>query len=283
MLETSMENVFKQNLLRLRKPGMPRTFSEALMGPLLWGPKSAAVTPKPVLLKENFSEKVQVLESLERFAQEKVKETDVPVIKFDRGEIHLKAEAEWENIGAYKDISDLRRVLQLEPQILDILLGSKAQGQVKVIFVTENFRTFEEAKPELKEGFGNELILGFPFKTAEYFERMIKAMKLEASEVVIYPVSFQDKDLSEEVMSLTSFFRPEIVITLGATASNKILKNNDRLSNTHGQFFNRKINSSVNFTVVPLFHPTIIENNQNMKKTAWADMQKIMKHLKKLS
>jgi hypothetical protein len=283
MLETTMENVFKQNLLRLRKPIMPRTFGEAVLGTIVWGPKSVPSTPKPVLLKENFSEKVQILESLERFAQEKVKETEVPVIKFDRGEIHLKPEAEWENIGAYKDVHDLRRALQLEPETLDILLGSKSQGAVKVIFVTENFRSYGEAKPELKEGFVNELILGFPLKTAEYFERMIKAMKLEPSEVVIYPVSFQDKDLSEEVMSLTSYFQPEVVITLGASASNKILKNNDRLSNTHGQFFTRKINSSVNFTVVPLFHPTIIENNQNMKKTAWADMQKIMKHLKKLS
>jgi DNA polymerase len=111
---------------------------------------------------------------------------------------------------------------------------------------------------------------------------MIKAMKLTAAEVVIYPVSIGDNDLSAEVMAITSFFQPEVVITLGAIASNKILKNNDRLSNTHGQFFTRKINSSVNFTVVPLFHPTIIESNQNMKKTAWADMQKIMKVLKKL-
>ena len=283
MLETSMENVFKQNLLRLRKPAVPATFAEALMGPLLWGPKSKPATPKPVLFKENFTEKAQVLESLERFAQEKVAESEVPVIKFDRGEIHLKSEPEWDNIDAPEDLESLHQALSLESECLDILLAGKRKGAVKVLFVTENFRTFQDSRPELKEGFVNELILGFPLKTAEFFERMIKAMKLIPEEVIIYPISIGEIDLSTEVMALTGFFEPEVVITLGAIASNKVLKNNDRLSNTHGQFFTRKINSSLTFTVVPLFHPSIIENNQNMKKTAWADMQKIMTHLKKLS
>lgn len=259
------------------------TFADALMGPLLWGPKSRPIKAKPVLLKENFTEKAQVLESLERFAQEKVKETEIPVIKFDRGEIHLKSEPEWDNIDAPEDMESLHQALSLDSESLDILLSGKRKGSVKVIFVTENFRTFGESKAELKEGFVNELILGFSVKTAEFFERMIKAMKLTPEEVIIYPVSIGEIDLSSEVMALTGFFEPEVVITLGAIASNKVLKNNDRLSNTHGQFFIRKINSSLNFTVVPLFHPTIIESNQNMKKTAWADMQKIMIHLKKLS
>jgi uracil-DNA glycosylase family 4 len=60
-----------------------------------------------------------------------------------------------------------------------------------------------------------------------------------------------------------------------------VLKSTDRLAQVHGQFFSRKIGEKT-FQVVPLFHPSIIETNQNMKKTAWADMQKIMKHLKKL-
>lgn len=62
----------------------------------------------------------------------------------------------------------------------------------------------------------------------------------------------------------------------------KILKSNDRLSLVHGEFFTRKIGDETSIQVVPLFHPSIIETNQNMKKTAWVDMQKIMKHLKKL-
>jgi uracil-DNA glycosylase family 4 len=71
-------------------------------------------------------------------------------------------------------------------------------------------------------------------------------------------------------------------VTLGANSTHKILKVQDRLTQLHGQFFNRKIENIGTFIVVPLFHPSIIENNQNMKKTAWTDMQKIMKQLKKL-
>ena len=152
-----------------------------------------------------------------------------------------------------------------------------------MIFITENFRPMSEAQPELKvSGFLNELILGLPLKTAELFERMILAMKFMPDEVLIYPVEAGENDLSLEVMKLAAFFRPEVLITLGAKATQNILKNNDRLSMTHGQFFIRKINDSLTVNLIPLFHPSIIESNQNMKKTAWADMQKIMKHLKKL-
>jgi hypothetical protein len=282
LLETGMENLFKQNLLRLRKPVPPKTFSEALLGTTLWGKRPVLTLEKPLIPKENFTEKAQVLESLERFAQDQLKEAEVPVIKFDRGEIHLKPESEWLDIAASSDLSSLFSTLSLPDEAKDILLRTKKKGEVKAIFVGESFRPLAESKAEFKTGFLNELILGFPVKTAEYFERMIKAMKLAPEEVIIYFVENGEEDLSAEVIGITAFFQPEVVITLGAKASNKILKSNDRLSLSHGQFFTRKINSTSNFTVVPLFHPTIIESNQNMKKTAWADMQKIMRHLKKL-
>jgi uracil-DNA glycosylase family 4 len=277
-----MENLFKQNLLRLRKPLVAKTFSEALLGSVWWGSKKPRSEDMPPVIVENLSEKTLVLESLERFAQEKVKEIELPVIKFPRGEIHVKAEHEWSNIQSYQSVGELTQELSVPLDAKNIIFNGKTSGQVKVIFVSESFRSWEEAKLELKEGFLNELILGFPLKTAEYFKRMIEAMKLTPNEVIIYPVEEGDKDLSEDVIKITAFFRPEIVITLGAKATNKILKSNDRLSNIHGQFLSRKINDSTHFTVVALFHPTIIETNMNMKKTAWADMQKIMKHLKKL-
>jgi uracil-DNA glycosylase family 4 len=111
---------------------------------------------------------------------------------------------------------------------------------------------------------------------------MVTAMKLKPENVVVFSVDKDGEDNSRQVMEAAAFFRPEVIITLGAKAAHKILKGNDRLSNIHGQFFKRDIDEVGAFQVVPLFHPSIIETNQNMKKTAWADMQKIMKHLKKL-
>ena len=277
-----MDGLFKQKLLMLRNPQGPRTFGEALMGDTSWIKKPDRPVKPVNPPKEVFSEKVQVIESLERFAQEKTQELSTNFLKVHGGEVHVRPDPAWEGIREFNSQEELLNSLTLDKKLLNIVLSEKVKGQVTTIFVTEKFRTFEELAPELKEGFINELIAGFPLKTAELFMRMIVAMKLDPSEVIVYPIEGSDEtDYAQEVMTVANFFSPEVIITLGAKATSKILKSNDRLSMVHGQFFSRK-SGDTSFQVVPLFHPSIIETNQNMKKTAWADMQKIMKHLKKL-
>lgn len=280
-----MEELFKQNLLRLRETPKCETFGQALFANPLWKPirEKKAIGAKAMVPKEGFSEKKQVLESLERFAHEKAAEISSPVIKIEGGEVVVKPEPSWEGIFSFNDVASLKSKLSLEANFLNILFQNKSRESVKVIFVTETFRKWSEVEPELKEGFINELLTGFPSKTAELFLRMITAMKLDASEVVLYPVEGDEKNLAEEVMGIAGFFQPEVIITLGAKATQKVLKSNDRLSLIHGQFFQRNVGELGSFQVVPLFHPSIIETNQNMKKTAWTDMQKIMRHLKKLT
>lgn len=277
-----MDGIFKQKLLNLRTPFVPKTFGEALFKDTPWPSKNTLPSAKIDLPRENYTEKVQVIESLERFAQEKVKEEKSPVIKIDGGEIVLKPDPHWDEVKNHTSIDELKSSLKLDSKILEIILKNKSKGKIQVLFVSEKFRSYEEMAPELKGQFIDQLVAGFPLKTAELFERMILAMKLLPEEVVIYPVEGNDEsDYSTEVMELAAYLRPEVVVTLGAKATNKILKSNDRLSLVHGQFFTRK-SGDTNFQIVPLFHPSIIETNQNMKKTAWADMQKIMTHLKKL-
>lgn len=273
-----MEQIFKQNLLTLRNPENPKTFSDALFPNSLWKPLKKTPVSKPktdILISDEYSEKKQVLESFERFAQEKIKESPSGVVEIQGGELAQKSIATWE---ASADLSSLT----LPSQFLDVIVKNKKPGKVQAIFVTETFRNWEEVEKDLKEGLINELLVGFPQKTAEFFERMILAMKLMPDEVLLYPVEFAGKDFSSEVITIAAHFRPEVIITLGAKATQKILKVNDRLTLIHGQFFARELEDGHSFQVVPLFHPSIIETNQNMKKTAWTDMQKIMKHLKKL-
>lgn len=277
-----MDAVFKRKLLGLRKPVSPKTFGEALFGDSSWIKKPEIPVKEASPPKEVFSEKVQVIESLERFAQEKSVQLNSNILKVDGGELHLRDEPSWEGVSTFTSQNDLISSLKLDPRLIDIVLKGKVKGPVKALFVTEKFRSWDEVSGDLKEGLINELLAGFPHKTAELFVRMITAMKLEAGEVMIYPVESSDEiDYASEVMSIAGFFRPEVIITLGAKATSRILKSNDRLSLVHGQFFTRK-SGDASFQVVPLFHPSIIETNQNMKKTAWADMQKIMRHLKKL-
>lgn len=274
-----MEELFKQKLSTLKAPLSPKTFAEALI------PNSPFSAPRKKIsqpaTREAYSEKAQVLESLERFAHEKAFEFNSSLIKLDGGELLVKGEPTWTDIDEAKNLSELRSKLSVPSQVLDIILN-KTPGKVQVLFVTEKFRSYDEFFNELKSGFIDELIAGFPLKTAELFERMIIAMKLSRQEVCLYPIETEENDLSSEVMNIAAYLRPQLIVTLGAKATQKILKGQDRLSLIHGQFFTRKIENVGNFQIVPLFHPSIIETNQNMKKTAWSDMQKIMKHLKKL-
>lgn len=277
-----MDSLFKQKLLTLRNPPPAKSFSEALLGDTSWL-KAPVREKKSVPAKEQFSEKVQVIESLERFAQEKSTELKTNILKVDGGEVHLKTDPGWDDLKHFNSFDDLQAGLKLDQKYQDIVFKNKTPGKVTVLFVSEKFRNWDEVSAELKTGFINELIAGFPLKTAELFERMIMAMKLDPSEVIVFPVEGTDEsDYSRDVMEVAAFYKPEIIITLGAKATQKILKSNDRLTVVHGQFFNRSMSDRGNFQVVPLFHPSIIETNQNMKKTAWTDMQKIMKHLKKL-
>ena len=280
-----MDTFFKQKLLGLRHPEPPRTFREALLGSTYWGAThetSKKTEGLAIHKKETYSEKNQVIESLERFAHEKVEKEGSQILKVNGGEIVVKDTPDWSNIQS-KTSDQLKNVLKLDSKYAEMILTSKVQGEVKVLFVTEKFRSWDEASAELKSGFINELIVAFPLKTAELFERMIAAMKLGPQEVMIFPVEGMDaQDFSEDVMTVAASFRPLVIVTLGAKATSKILKSNDRLSLVHGQFFTRKLSEGQTSQIVPLFHPSIIETNQNMKKTAWTDMQKIMKFLKKL-
>jgi hypothetical protein len=271
-----MDSLFKQKLLNLRNPKSPKTFGEALLGDGSWLKKVSP--PAPQNAPEVYSEKVQVIESLERFVEEKVSESTEPVLKIPGGEVVLREEPQWGEVTPFASLEDLKASLKLDQRFQEIALKNK---RPTAIFVSEKFRPWEESEKDLKGGFIDELLLGFPPKTAELFERMILAMKLTPEEVVIYPVEGEEADFSQDVFELAGFFKPEVIITLGAKATTKILKSSDRLSMIHGQFFQKRAGEQV-FQVVPLFHPSIIETNQNMKKTAWSDMQKIMKHLKKL-
>jgi len=67
-----MDDIFKRKLALLRKPPVPQNFAEALFGEVDWDFPIAVNSTHNKISPENFSERKQVLESLERFAQEKI-------------------------------------------------------------------------------------------------------------------------------------------------------------------------------------------------------------------
>jgi DNA polymerase len=109
--------------------------------------------------------------------------------------------------------------------------------------------------------------------------KMIKAMNLREGRFLRLPLLKGEKDL-EFILAAVKFFNPKVVVPLGANSTNIILEKRVKLSNVHGQFEKKafKLNGEdLILNISPLFHPQLLEINQSMKRTAWIDMQKVMK------
>ncbi|MAE58657.1 MAG: hypothetical protein CME69_07240 [Halobacteriovorax sp.] len=108
--------------------------------------------------------------------------------------------------------------------------------------------------------------------------KMIMAMGLKEGDFVRAPL-IKIGEPYENAIRFIQFFKPKVVISLGATATNIILKEKLKLSNVHGQLSAQSIEingETLQFSICPLFHPELLEINPNMKRTAWIDMQKVM-------
>lgn len=109
--------------------------------------------------------------------------------------------------------------------------------------------------------------------------KMIKAMNLKQGQFARFPLFKGEKQL-ESLLAAISYFKPTVVVPLGANSTNIILEKRVKLSNVHGQFEKKafRVNGEdLLIEVSPLFHPQLLEINQSMKRTAWIDMQKVMK------
>lgn len=128
--------------------------------------------------------------------------------------------------------------------------------------------------------------------------KMIQAMKLEKSEYLRF--SFDDQlekvedfnenllnptEASKKLFDLISENNAQVVVTLGATTTSVLTGKRQKLSNIHGQFFPLNLPNytfSSPIQLVPIFHPDYLKINPNMKKTAWIDLQEVMKVIGKI-
>ncbi len=134
-------------------------------------------------------------------------------------------------------------------------------------------------------------------KGEDLLGKMISAMKLKPGEFnrILFDEKLEDvNDLSENLNhpgAETVFlyeqinkFKPQVVVSLGATITNILLGKREKLSGIHGQFFEKslKLNSETyQYQLMPLFHPDFLVINPNMKRTAWIDLQKVMERVGK--
>lgn len=86
------------------------------------------------------------------------------------------------------------------------------------------------------------------------------------------------EDIALEIL----FLRPKVVVCMGAGSTNMLLSKKERLSKVHGQNFSSQVkftDKQFNFRLLPIFHPDFLEINPSMKRTAWMDLQEVMKLL----
>ncbi len=250
----------------------PTTFAEALLGDTDWLPEAeiTATPPKPDL-----TEKAVVLESFTRFAEEKIAESPDQEIRFEGGSLGLKLDTfDQPFTSKFQDAAQWSASFekQLGAEVFQNLI--KLKKDIKILFYVDELKR-ETLPAEVTAS--REFLYCFEKDVAELFEKMVKAMKLEAHEFGLSVVNLAGtpralEDLWEEIL----WRGPKFVVPLGALATQALLGNKERLASVHGKFYPLSAIKLREIQIVPLFHPNVIATNQNMKKSTWADMQKIM-------
>ncbi|HHV59241.1 MAG TPA: uracil-DNA glycosylase [Clostridiaceae bacterium] len=68
--------------------------------------------------------------------------------------------------------------------------------------------------------------------------------------------------------------RPKIIVCLGSTAARFIIDRSARITNIHGQWFERK-----GFSIMPTFHPAALLRDESKKALMWEDVKKVKQRL----
>tara|TARA_X000001036_G_scaffold379594_1_gene370518 strand:- start:145 stop:855 length:711 start_codon:yes stop_codon:yes gene_type:complete len=160
---------------------------------------------------------------------------------------------------------------------------------------------FSDGNPGAKimiigEGPGaNEDKEGLPFvgRAGQLLDKMLNAINLSRENVYITNVvNFRPpenrKPTEEEIKRYLPFLKkhiklisPKIVLLLGSTAMNTILKNNEVISKIRGKWFEQKIDG-FKFNVIVSFHPAYLLRQPEQKKFSWIDLKMIKQKVKEL-
>jgi len=206
------------------------------------------------------SEKKSILSSFEKFVNESGDESDTGVeVKFPGGRVVQSGELS-------EKIIDLDK-LELGHQD-DINYFDKFNvDTTQVVFICEKPKDVSDDNP------GQDLL-----------SKMIAAMKIPEghfTRVFIEKNEHAEKSCALLMKDLMAS-RNLTVVTMGAYTTNAFTRKKDRLSKIHGKlseysFVSQEVTCAVSH--FPVFHPDLLTINPNMKRSAWIDLQKVMKHI----
>ena len=161
---------------------------------------------------------------------------------------------------------------------------------------------FSDGNPNAKvmiigEGPGaNEDKEGFPFvgRAGQLLDKMLNAINLSRRKVYItnvvnYRPPENRKPTEKEVERYLPYLKkhieiikPKIILLLGSTAMNAILKKADVISKMRGKWIEIEINKLKIFSIVS-FHPAYLLRQPDQKKFSWIDLKMIREKLRKVS
>ncbi len=161
---------------------------------------------------------------------------------------------------------------------------------------------FSDGNPNAKvmvigEGPGaNEDKEGFPFvgRAGQLLDKMLNAINLSRKNVYItnvvnYRPPENRKPTEKEVERYLPYLKkhieiikPKIILLLGSTAMNAILKKADVISKMRGKWIEIEINKLKIFSIVS-FHPAYLLRQPDQKKFSWIDLKMIREKLRRVS
>jgi len=171
--------------------------------------------------------------------------------------------------GLRQEIGDCRRC-KLCRHRTNLVFG-EGNPQAGLVFVGEAPGADEDAQ-------------GRPFvgKAGQLLTRIIEAIQLKRSDVYIAnivkcrPPANRDPE-EDEVQACLPFvqkqlaiIRPRIICTLGRIATQALLQTDRGITELRGRF-----HQVGDCKVMPTYHPSYLLRNQEKKREAWADLQKI--------
>lgn len=226
---------------------------------------------------EQVSEKSLILDSFSQKIKEEMANLDTDVIT-KNGAVIEKREANKSNT---KHAGETLSLDELSLKSSSLVCNEAAnlryndKTEVKVLFVSDFLHKKEDYE-------ANEFNTLFDGAISTLFSNMVKAMKLKQDKYLLSAMKVkgktEDESYKDILLAEINYFRPQLIITLGVSATHGLLDTKDRIKDIHGQFYNINV-SGHSVEVLPLFSPHLLGSAPNMKKIAWADMQKAMEKL----
>lgn len=230
------------------------------------------------------TEKNLVIQSFNQFGQNLLEKSGKDKLVLDKIEISKKELKQNTQVSFDELVAEILKV-QSKDNFKQRYVSSGVNKQeltnLKVVFVSDTLlESPVQDQTEL-----DEFNCLFDQETSSLFSKMVKAMKLTTEDYLLTAITIGEDEVNKGnnidlVLKEINYFKPELVITLGVSASHALINTNERLKNLHGNFYPLQL-TDFNTEVMPLFSPSLLRSAPHMKSITWVDMQKAMEKLAK--